>query len=603
MITVSPGYWRLSPLSTEMLTCPFPNACVGGNGTTGTGTGTSTNHGRRLSSALDATAGCAVGHQGPLCGVCLSNYYFDNTKQACLSCVGQGRLQLSITIIVPAIVFLFILAVMLLFPDLIKFNGKVQGVLNTELVNSLTGGGEIETNNIASGPSATGMGGRLPNVNVGELAQQTKETLKDNEKEGEEGDNPMNPVPTSTPASTPSNKKDKDKDKKKMGCFARFMSVLNVGKIMSKVKIVITAYQIVSALPFSLALSFPSVTDLVFHMLTFVNLSAITLGSPACYTSFDYFNRLMVATVVPLIVFGGVIFVFFPLHIWSYRRSGKDTTVLVGRYFFCILLLAYMFLPSVTTTIFGSFTCTNIDPEGLVPGTPTFLRNDYSISCNSNRYHQMVAWAVAMVATHPFIYISPALRSPILPHIPMLTHTSHPPRSHQLFNPCPQIFVYPVGFTSIYLVLLYRTRDEIMKKKNKGTRNSTIGGDNLDGNGGGEWSIQPPTSPTGGYDDLERMLQEGGIPPKPKRSYLFTDEISFLYEAYKPEYWYWEVSQNHLAGLGVVPYMELYMPILCVAFSLFHADTLAFVLVLVLVLVVALTLPLSFFYYTTLIGN
>ena len=422
-----------------MLTCPFPNACVGGNGTTGTGTGTaSTNHGRYLSSALDSTAGCAIGYQGPLCGVCLSNYYFDNTKQACLSCVGQGPLQLSITIIVPAVVFLFLLAVVLLFPDLIKSKSKskVQGVLNTELVNSLTGGGEIETNNIASGPSATGMGGRLPDVNVGDVATQVREALKDNENEGEEGDNQTNPVhststatsPTSArlPVPTPTPPEEEKTEEKKMGCFARFMAVLNVGKIMSKVKIVITAYQIVSVLPFSLALSFPSVTDLVLNVSTFVNLSAITLGSPACYTSFDYFNRLMVATVVPLIVFGGVIFVFFPLHIWSYRRSGKDTTVLVGRYFFCILLLAYMFLPSVTTTIFGSFTCTNIDPEGLVPGTPTFLRNDYSISCQSNRYHQMVAWAIAMVATHPFIYLSYSCHTHSLTSLKPLTPTTSP---------------------------------------------------------------------------------------------------------------------------------------------------------------------------------
>ena len=141
-----------------------------------------------------------------------------------------------------------------------------------------------------------------------------------------------------------------------------------------------------------------------------------------------------------------------------------------------------------------------------------------------------------------------------------------------------------------------------MKKKNKGTLSGDNGGGNGGDNSDGALSIQPLGMLQ--YDDMEMMMQEGDHPqPKPKRSYLFTDEISFLYEAYKPEYWYWEVSQNHLAGLGVVPYMELYMPILCVAFSLFHADTLAFVLVLVLVLVVALTLPLSFFYYTTLIGN
>jgi len=90
------------------------------------------------------------------------------------------------------------------------------------------------------------------------------------------------------------------------------------------------------------------------------------------------------------------------------------------------------------------------------------------------------------------------------------------------------------------LILLFRARYEIMqKKKNKGK-------------GDGPRSIQS-LSVTGGFDDMERMLQaEDTTSPKP--SYLFTEEISFLYEAYKPEYWYWEVrasviyQKNHMVG-------------------------------------------------------
>ena len=161
----------------------------------------------------------------------------------------------------------------------------------------------------------------------------------------------------------------------------------------------------------------------------------------------------------------------------------------------------------------------------------------------------------------------------------------------------------------MYLVLLYRTRDEIIKKKNKGTRSSDNGDGNGGDNGDGAWSIQPPTSPTGGYDDLERMLQEGGIPPQPKRSYLFTDEISFLYEAYKPEYWYWEVSLSHMAGLGVVSYACEYFNIMCcICFHYFRTDTHALVIALSLALVIALSLAFVFFlalvfYLTILIGD
>ena len=48
--------------------------------------------------------------------------------------------------------------------------------------------------------------------------------------------------------------------------------------------------------------------------------------------------------------------------------------------------LSYLVLPSVSTTIFGSFNCVSVDPEHLVPGLPKYLRLDYSISCDSPRW-------------------------------------------------------------------------------------------------------------------------------------------------------------------------------------------------------------------------
>ena len=434
IITVSPGYWRLSPLTTDMLTCPFPNACVGGNGT-GAGTSTSTSTGasisanRRLSVALDGTSGCAVGYEGPLCGVCSSNHYFDNTQQECKSCDGQGETQMALSITVPMVILLLVLAAFLLTFDFSK-------MANTELANTLSGA-DIETNTIVSGPS--GMGGRLPDVNMGELASQAREALRENEKEGEDGDDQRNLRPSSPTSTTPTTSTPQQKETKSTnGCVARFWFILDVSKIMSKIKIVVTSYQIVSALPFSLALSFPSVTDVVFHMLSFVNVSAIAFGSPACYLSFDYYDRLRISTIVPLVVFGVIMFVFFPVHYLYYRWYGKDISDLIRRYVFCILFLAYLFLPSVTVTIFGAFTCTNIDPQGLVPGTPTYLRNDYSISCNSKRYKQMVAWAITMVRyesirdslshlplTPTLIFIFPLLSSPLSrPH--SLNHSLTP---------------------------------------------------------------------------------------------------------------------------------------------------------------------------------
>ena len=80
---------------------------------------------------------------------------------------------------------------------------------------------------------------------------------------------------------------------------------------------------------------------------------------------------------------------------------------------------------SVSTTIFGSFNCTSIDPEKLLPGTPTYLRNDYSISCDSPRYRFGVVWAVVM------------------------------------------IFIYPIGIPLMYFGLLYSARNAIKVGKDK----------------------------------------------------------------------------------------------------------------------------------------
>ena len=436
IITVSPGYWRLSPLTTDMLTCPFPNACVGGNGTgagTSISTGTSISSNRRLSVALDVTSGCAVGYEGPLCGVCSSNHYFDNTRKTCRSCDGQGQTQIALSITVPMVILSLVLAAFLLTFDFSK-------MANTELANTLSGA-DIETNTIVSGPS--GMGGRLPDVNMGELASQAREALRENEKEGEDGDDQRNLRPSSPTSTTPTTSTPQQKETKSTnGCVARFWFILDVSKIMSKIKIVVTSYQIVSALPFSLALSFPSVTDVVFHMLSFVNVSAIAFGSPACYLSFDYYDRLRISTIVPLVVFGVIMFVFFPVHYLYYRWYGKDISDLIRRYVFCILFLAYLFLPSVTVTIFGAYSCTNIDPQGLVPGTPTYLRNDYSISCDSKRYTQMVAWANAMVNQNNILFLYKSLFHPrtalfftrSLTHLLLFT-PSHPPYSlRYLYN-------------------------------------------------------------------------------------------------------------------------------------------------------------------------
>ena len=74
---------------------------------------------------------------------------------------------------------------------------------------------------------------------------------------------------------------------------------------------------------------------------------------------------------------------------------------LVPRYVGLFLVITYLVLPSVTTIIFGTFNLVNIDPQNLAPGTPLYLRNDYSIANNSKRFLLGLGYAIAMIFVYP----------------------------------------------------------------------------------------------------------------------------------------------------------------------------------------------------------
>jgi len=162
-------------------------------------------------------------------------------------------------------------------------------------------------------------------------------------------------------------------------------------------------FQIVTSFRFSLSIPLPPATAQFLKAMSFVNFSALQAGSPQCYTGFDYVNKLLLVTCTPLIVVAVALLLYLG-HGAYYRSIGKDHRDLIPRYLRFVIVISYLVLPSVTTTIAGSYSTVNIDPEGLVPGTPRYLRNDYSIAQNSTRYKFGFAWATFMI----FVYVNVA---------------------------------------------------------------------------------------------------------------------------------------------------------------------------------------------------
>jgi hypothetical protein len=192
---------------------------------------------------------------------------------------------------------------------------------------------------------------------------------------------------------------------------------------------------------------------------SFVNFTALSLGSPSCYTKrrFDYIDRMMVETLAP-ICFAVFLVLLFRLTVFvlqrqydidemklqreqeqqRYMEDGEritmngdtfllqeptngqpaerpymglsrqsqaklDTDVgrMISRYFSLFLLITYLVLPSVTTTIAGAVPTINIDPDGLTGQPQHFMRNDLNISANSNRYRFGIIWAAIFIVVYP----------------------------------------------------------------------------------------------------------------------------------------------------------------------------------------------------------
>ena len=248
---------------------------------------------------------------------------------------------------------------------------------------------------------------------------------------------------------------------------------------------------------------------------SFVNFSALTLGSPQCYARYDYVDQLIVQTLAPICVMLLLLFSFI-IHMISMRKEDKEIrSQIVTRYLTLFFFLTYLVLPSTSTTIFGAFTCRSIDPDNTVPGTPQYLRNDLSISCSSNRYHLGVYWAIVM------------------------------------------IFVYPIGITSLYAYVLYVNREDIVSQNDMEATNiiaieTRVVSFKTDATGS-EKATSTSTSTRGG------LMQ-----------HITYKEIQFLHKAYEGRCWYWEVVETIRRLLLTAVLSVVTVGTVCSTYSICH---------------------------------
>jgi len=205
--------------------------------------------------------------------------------------------------------------------------------------------------------------------------------------------------------------------------------------ISTQLKLIVSTIQIVSSVSFSLSVSMPIEFDYFTNLFSWINFSPSDIVPMGCY-QIAYPIQLLGTTIAPMIFFI-LLYIVYRIeenHITKdfakvkpnnnndddddddddadQQHKTKDTKEekeahhqvrIVARSFLVFFFyVSFTILPGITTKIFNSYPCTNIDPlneDNHVDDE--FLRVDLSVSCSSELYTLGISWATLMIIVYP----------------------------------------------------------------------------------------------------------------------------------------------------------------------------------------------------------
>ena len=483
------GYWRRYSQTNAVLSCPLaPESCPGGN-----------------SSGQES---CGVGYTGELCAVCDVGYFAQGTE--CFPCRSSSILSptLLVYFIIFGVIALTAVVVILVY---YKYYKKADDDADHEAVHNHAVRHNITTVD-----------------DHGVIHTQVVQTYQEDKVEDE--------VPID-----PSSLKGRVN---RIYVWGR----ANYYNIMGKFKIVMSTYQIISVIGSddgAEETEMPGAFQKMANMLKVVNLSVASIVPISCSETYTFIDSLYFATLMPVAIAAILVI----LAMWSYTSAAANIDLnprspldakkeayaeIRGKYMAYFLVLTYAVLPSVTTTIFKIFLCTDVDPENETPsGDSYYLVADMRISCDSDYYYNGVAFA------------------------------------------CLMILVYPIGIPLLYLYSLYywqediKTRDdyieltvELDKEMSGEMMAKDAGEDEVDEETERDASNSNTaivaattdanvTSLTGGADvatskGIVITSGEGSDTPVMVKKQISAGalRLNFLWKAYEPQFWYWEVIET-----------------------------------------------------------
>ncbi|CAN0312502.1 unnamed protein product, partial [Discosporangium mesarthrocarpum] len=227
---------------------------------------------------------------------------------------------------------------------------------------------------------------------------------------------------------TESDKRDSD-GRRRVGLLSRLRAYV-FRLPLNKLKILVVVWQILSEFPSISAVPFPPVYAKFLSAINIINLDLGSIVSASCmFRGVDFYDRLLVVTLTPLALMMLIVSMYLMVKKrLRYREntppSPERLRAAFSRHAAVGLLLTFLVFSSVSTVIFKTFSC-----DTIADTNKRYLREDYSISCDTKEYQGYRAYASIMVLVYPvgipllYFWILWRNRSKLNPKLDSTIHT------------------------------------------------------------------------------------------------------------------------------------------------------------------------------------
>jgi hypothetical protein len=246
-----------------------------------------------------------------------------------------------------------------------------------------------------------------------------------------------------------------------------------------QLKILVTFMQVLSQLHTVYAIPYPASFVRFLQRMAFFNLDLVDVLRVGCMTSINYYDRLLAATLLPLLLSAVL---FATSCVARFLVAPEKAQGVANTCIKLFLLLTFTAFPGVSTTVLRAFPCHDFDDGS------SLLKADYSIDCNAPSRPGYVTYALLMTA------------------------------------------VYPVGITMLYAVLLWKQRQTVCPEKRVWKALCGV-------------KLIPPVAASLADGKALLDTREAMLGDKSVNKHSLLRSTQFLFKEYEPRYWWFEIFE------------------------------------------------------------